>query len=705
MAEYNSPSSSPSIPRSPWKRALTAVVLLTANNVTPAQCFGTAAAFTSERTPTKRFFRSPTDGFPAIFGNDVRPRTATDRSRLGPDASISKMPVWLSVPKSHLVEHNMDRLRQAMTRSFFTENEASKLMVAIKEAANGDSDKLAGAADFCLILVETMEMGLPALIAAAFHYCHCVLARERSLLPRHESVSQFAPWESRQHHMVQHFGEHAAQIEADAARLKRLEVVASIVIQNNGKSQRVTPDSKDAENLRKLFLTESKDWRALAIRSAACLYRLRGIMRSGEARKLTPEIVRASREALHIYAPLASRLGMHRLKNELEGAAFQILYRRQFAKVTSLLYTTRDGTPIYSGAHFNQPQQIDICQSMQHILNEVQTEMTHRLENDPVFAHSVSDFTVTARVKEPYSTWRKMLRNGLHNILQVPDAIALRIVLNAKKEDPNEHDSVTQARERALCYYAQKLCADRWAPLPDNPRFKDYIEWPKDNGYQSLHYTASTDWEGEDWMMEIQVRSGEMHKVAEFGLASHWDYKARSKTSFTSEVAQQQISDYEHFRGTSTESSGGYLQKLQEWHWRQMGGADQTFQDPDPAFFNEDAESEIRADRIRARTQRLAPYIEALTNAQSELVREQVFVFLHHGEAQSTPEGHVMALPSGAVVLDALRELEREGVAPSYYFSEDSISHNGSPAVLTSRLRNGDILTIPTHTVTPTPAY
>ena len=697
---YSSSSISPD--RSQWKRALTALVLLAANNATPGHSFRTAAAFTSEqRTTTQRFFRSPADGVASIFGNDLRPTTATtnDNDSLGPDAAISKMPIWLSVPQSHLVQHNMGRLQQAMTKSFFTENEASKLMDAIADAANGDSDKLAGAADFCLILVETMEMGLPALIAAAFHYCHCVSARERSLLPRHDSVSQFAPWESHQHHKVDYYGEHAAQIERDAARLKRLEVVASIVIQNNGNSQRVTPDSKDAENLRKLLLTESKDWRALAIRSAACLYRLRGIMKSGEANRLTPEIVRASREALYIYAPLASRLGMHRLKNELEGAAFQILYRRQFARVTSLLHTTRNGKPLYRGE-----KQIGICQSMQHILDETRYEMTERLRKDPVFSHSVLDFTVTARVKEPYSTWRKMLRNGLDHILQVPDAIAFRIVLNAKKDDPNEHSSITRARERALCYYAQKICTDRWAPLQDNPRFKDYIECPKHNGYQSLHYTASTEWNGVDWMMEIQVRSEEMHKVAEFGLASHWDYKARSQSMTTSADTQEQISSYRSFRGNSNDSSDGYLRKLQEWHWRQMGGATQQFQEqPDPTYsFSEQAESELRADRIRARTERLAPYIEALTSAQSDLVREQVFVFLHNGEAAATTEGHVMALPSGAVVLDALRELERGGgIAPSYFFSEDTISHNGSPAVMTSRLQNGDILTVPT--VTPTP--
>jgi (p)ppGpp synthase/HD superfamily hydrolase len=598
------------------------------------------------------------------------------------------------------MHENMNLLREAMVQSFFTENEVSKLTHAIQRATNGDSQKMAGAAEFCLIMVETMEMGLNALVAAAFHYCHCVAARERSLL-----ASDLSPWEVHpdpQEGMgIESFGKDAVQMERDAARLKRLEMVASTVVINSNNSHRVSPDAEGAENLRNLFLTESKDWRALAIRGAACLYRLRGILKSNNTNnKVTKESGRVCREALRIYAPIASRLGMHRLKNELEAVAFRILYRRQYETVTALLHQTRDAENVHLARRpdFNQPdndsEEPDVGGKMKQILAQVQGEMTDLLENDPEFASNVKDFTVTARVKESYSTWKKMLRDRFDHILQVPDALALRIVLNAKKEVEDEADEVTRARERALSYYAQKLCMDKWAPHKDDARFKDYIAQPKANGYQSLHYTANTEWHGEEWSMEIQVRSGEMHKVAEFGVASHWDYKARGKpVKRDEEMYDVTVTINEHFGRFAVQHSDAYLRSLQEWHWQQHGGGSGK----DAGLSSDEAESQLRAERIRARTQRLAPYIEALTAAQSDMQREIVFVFVHQSEESS--EGTVVALPAGAVVLDAIRYCELPAVP------DEDITHNGSPASWLTRLNNGDVLSIPSITACVTPSF
>ncbi|KAG7366056.1 GTP pyrophosphokinase [Nitzschia inconspicua] len=653
--------------------------------------------------------------------------------RRGSSTSMSdRMPTWLRLSKAHLVHENMKLLREAMLQSYFTENEVLKLTFAIQEASNGNANKMAGAAEFCLIMVETMEMGLQALIAGAFHYCSCVDARElsvqqqeRRLVTREDALS---PWEFRSHQSIASFGEHALQIERDAARLKRLEVVASMV---NDSSNRVTPDSNAANNLRNLYTTEAKDWRALAIRGAACLYRLRGIIKTmSPGHRLTRESNRVCREALHIYAPLASRLGMHRLKNELEHASFQILYKRQHRTVESLLHQTRETQSVRSARRQHHQMdgmngKPDIGESMQHILTQVQAEITEILKNDSVFSASVKDFSVTARVKESYSTWKKMLRNGFDHILQVPDALALRIVLDAKKEFEEESDAVTRARERALCYYVQQACISVWAPHAENPRFKDYIANPKENGYQSLHYTASAPWNGEDWTMEIQVRSGEMHKVAEFGVASHWNYKAAAKPpkkkgrdTFASAALN---TDYdEHDDGTITISeqfgkvmashnTDAYLRSLQQWHWYQHGSP--VNQEPlvifdhsatvvdveEPLSLFEEAETRERAERIRARTERIAPYIEALTNEQSDLQRKNVFVFL---SSQSSPErdsaelmaeGTVVALPAGASIVDVLRKCE----LPEDEMIVKFITHNGSPASLTSRLQNGDVLSIP----------
>lgn len=621
------------------------------------------------------------------------------------------MPAWLRLQQAHLVHDHLETLRGAMVNSVFTENQILKLTYAIQEASGGDKNKMAGAAEFCTIMVETMEMGLNALLASAFHYCSCVSAREQQ-----SSQKDLTPWDFRQHSSIESFGEHVVQIERDASRLKRLEMVASMVIHNPNNAHRVTPDEEGANNLMNLFLTESKDWRALAIRGAACLYRLRGILKNPSTH-LSKENNRVCREALRIYAPLASRLGMHRLKNELEEAAFQVLYQRQYDTVTSLLQQTRSNAP---NAHLarrlawntHSSWKPDIGESMEKILAQVQAEMTEILENDPEFSMAVQDFTVTARVKEAYSTWKKMLRNKFDHILQVPDAIALRIVLNAKKDYEEEPDDLIRARERALCYYAQELLLQRWAPSLEDARFKDYIAKPKDNGYQSLHYTATTNWQGEVWSMEIQVRSGEMHNVAEYGVASHWEYKTRGKQSpefsnmSNSAEGHSSVTINEHFgRVVIQQNSDAYLRFFQEYHWQTHGATYQRHADSatsigedteEPVFFSSNTkESNLRAERIRARTQRLAPYIEALTTAQSELSRENVYVFLSQDDyEQDETEGAVLALPAGAVVLDVLNQIDHS------FLPEDCISHNGSPARLTSRLNNGDVLSIPSMMTT-----
>lgn len=598
------------------------------------------------------------------------------------EAPIAELPSWLSVQRSHLMEQNMHDLRESMLLSYYSEKEALKLRLAIEEASLGNRNVMSGTAEFCMMLVETMEMGLNALIAAAFHYCSCVEARQESLQAVNDNGS-FGVWEPKEHDGLAMFGDHAVEIARDASRLKKIEMVFSSIVQNP--AVRLSLDSTEADNLRKLLLTDTRDWRALAIRSAACLFRLRSMQTYGDSTKLTSEAVRASREALYIFAPLASRLGMHRLKNELEGAAFQTLYRRQYETVTSLArqmrYKKLDSSVTRRGLINivdDNKKPLSIGESMKCVLESVKDDMEAVLSNDPVFANITENFHVSARVKEPYSLWKKMLRSRAGHVLEVPDALALRIVLNAKKMTPDEPWEVTRARERALCYYAQQLCTYNWAPQKPDARFKDYIESPKANGYQSLHYTASTEWKGEDWNLEIQIRSGEMHKVAEYGLASHWDYKAKSPNS-------EEAVDY---------SSDHYLRSVQEWHWQQKSGAIQwdasSASDEQPDILMEDdVEARLRAERIHKRTQRLTPYLEALNTAQSNLARDHVFVFL----SQSSQEegGNIMALPSGACVLDALREggMEWKG-APSL---------NGSETNLTRQLRNGDILVVPTADV------
>eukprot|EP00551_Chaetoceros_affinis_P000387 CAMPEP_0203638600 /NCGR_PEP_ID=MMETSP0088-20131115/4583_1 /ASSEMBLY_ACC=CAM_ASM_001087 /TAXON_ID=426623 /ORGANISM="Chaetoceros affinis, Strain CCMP159" /LENGTH=730 /DNA_ID=CAMNT_0050493275 /DNA_START=199 /DNA_END=2391 /DNA_ORIENTATION=- len=597
-----------------------------------------------------------------------------------------EMPTWLR-PKGDKAEIKLTNLRQFMTSSYLSQLEADSVISAIREASSGDLNKMAGAADFCLLLVETMEMGVDTLIAAAFHYCECFVARQKIAVSRippfkiSEYWAQAAMQEEDHNERIIKFGNDAHQIAKAATRLKWMEMVA-------GQSLQSKPKAKDSENMRKMLLSETKDWRALALRSAGCLYRLRGIYRARESSEdgvVSPNDINVAHVALAIYAPLASRMGMHRLKNEIEGAAFRVLYRRQYEKVIDL---TLQDTPcnVESGCIVST-----LNEGMTIILNQVTEEVKTFLKKDPCFQKYAENVKVTARIKEPYSLWKKMLKLKASQVLDVPDTLALRVVLEGKKM-ANEDDAVTRARERALCYYALKKCTKAFEPRGDG-RFKDYIQNPKANGYQSLHYTASTKFDGQEWPFEVQVRSGEMHQVAEFGLAAHWDYKEQGKTN--NEVTDS--SKGPHFAFHLDQSSDAYLRSVQNWHWNQSHGQSSWAMDtsfPDEKESGNVSQNEGHSEHLRARNERLAPYLKALMADQSNLTREQVFIFL-----QSQEDGITLALPAGSCVLDALRESQRTLGLTTDRNMEKKVEHNGCLTSVTQKLNNGDILTIPIATV------
>ena len=300
--------------------------------------------------------------------------------------------------------------------------------------------------------------------------------------------------------------------------------------------------------------------------------------------------------------------------------------------------------------------------------------MTDLLQHDTEFQKNVESFHVSARVKEPYSLWRKMLARRYSHVFEVPDALALRVVLTAKPLTQGEPIEITEAREKALCYYAQQLCTKSWKPVSSDPRFKDYIQTPKRNGYQSLHYTAQVD-DVAHHTLEVQVRTAAMHHTAEFGpRCNHWDYKA-TLGDHNSGIFPMSSGD------TSDPSVSAYLRNVQQWHWKQHDN--QSVEDVESYYEPMNRE---RAARIRARTERLQPYLRAVKNAQSDLTLQSVFVFL------SSREGQVIALPAGACVLDALRTATNEpGVVARI---------NGQECTVTRRLHNGDVLQLSRATVT-----
>lgn len=659
-----------------------AVFVASCGSYSSVSAFAPSLTASSVDIPTSRNFRQTDDAdfsFPSSFSSSLDDYTdecetigynhdsnqSSDSSQQEIDdrscsisthfsISSANMPTWLR-PSGDDAERKIAKLRETMLNSYLSQTETERVISAIRDASSGDSNQMAGAADFCQVLVDTIEMGVTTLIAAVFHYCDCYVASSSFSTPEYWSQLVL---QDRTDRRIK-FGDDVDRIAKDAARLKRTEMHA-------GQSLRSKPSYNDSANMRKMLLSETKEWRALAIRSAGCLFRLRGIddhRSSSGINVVSPTDIRVAHEALQIHAPLASRLGMHRLKNEIESAAFRVLYPRQYAKVIAL---TQQQTPCdrEGGCVISTLEE-----GMSTILQRVKDEIKDLLKNDPCFTKYAESVKVTARIKEPYSLWRKMLKMKARHVLEVPDSLALRVVLQCKNMQ-DEAPEVTSSRERALCYYAQQQCTKIFTPLQDG-RFKDYIANPKANGYQSLHYTASTEFDGTQWPFEIQIRTGEMHQVAEFGLAAHWDYKEQAKIPSTSP----------HYAFNLDQSSDAYALSVQNWHWQQVHAS---------KSWTHDGADEERSERVRARDEKLAPYLKSLMDHQSNLTREQIFIFL-----ESQEEGVTLALPAGSCILDAIRESERAFGVTSSRSIEKGVEHNGSIASITRQLSNGDVLSIP----------
>jgi guanosine-3',5'-bis(diphosphate) 3'-pyrophosphohydrolase len=242
-----------------------------------------------------------------------------------------------------------------------------------------------------------------------------------------------------------------------------------------------------AEDLRQMFIAMAEDIRIIIVKLADRLHNLRTL----DFMPLEKQ-ARIARETLEIYAPLAHRLGIGQVKWELEDLSFRYLYPEAYIELESRLKSHRAEREV--------------------AVEEARRRLEESLRSDEALAQEVVGFEVVGRTKHLYSIWRKMQRDE-KALEQIYDLLALRVILDSK---PNGQE----LREKQVCYHVLGLVHALWQPIPG--RVKDYIAVPKPNGYQSLHTTVIAD---SGLPLEVQIRTREMHRVAEYGIAAHWLYK------------------------------------------------------------------------------------------------------------------------------------------------------------------------------------
>ncbi len=267
-------------------------------------------------------------------------------------------------------------------------------------------------------------------------------------------------------------------------------------------------DTAQAETMRKMVVAMSKDVRVLVIKLADRLHNARtwGFVEPESAR-------RKAQETLEIYAPLAHRLGIAAIKNELEDISFSVLYPKVYEEIVSLV---KQRNPLRS-------------EYTETVIEEIDSE----LRDAKVKAK------IEGRPKQYYSIYQKMILKG-REFEDIYDLVGIRVIV------PSVRD----------CYGALGAIHARWSPLPG--RFKDYIAMPKFNLYQSLHTTVLGP---EGRAVEIQIRTQEMHQRAEFGVAAHWKYKQVSGKGPEREVDLawlKQLSDWQE----ETADPGEFLDNL-----------------------------------------------------------------------------------------------------------------------------------------------
>ncbi|MEF9909614.1 bifunctional (p)ppGpp synthetase/guanosine-3',5'-bis(diphosphate) 3'-pyrophosphohydrolase [Streptomyces sp. P5-A9] len=350
-------------------------------------------------------------------------------------------------------------------------------------------------------------------------------------------------------------------------------------------------EAAQAETVRKMVVAMAKDPRVLVIKLADRLHNMR-TMRYLKREKQEKK----ARETLEIYAPLAHRLGMNTIKWELEDLAFAILYPKMYDEIVRLVAERAPKRDEYLAI----------------VTDEVQADLrAARIKA-----------TVTGRPKHYYSVYQKMIVRG-RDFAEIYDLVGIRVLVDTVRD----------------CYAALGTVHARWNPVPG--RFKDYIAMPKFNMYQSLHTTVIGP-SGKP--VELQIRTFDMHRRAEYGIAAHWKYKQEAVAG-ASKVRTDIPKNTGGGRGQDTVNDMAWLRQLLDWQ--------KETEDPS----------------------------EFLESLRFDLSRNEVFVF--------TPKGDVIALPAGATPVDFAYAVHTE------------VGHrtigarvNGRLVPLESTLDNGDLVEV-----------
>ena len=343
--------------------------------------------------------------------------------------------------------------------------------------------------------------------------------------------------------------------------------------------QFTTVEEQQVEDYRKMFLAMGKDIRVIILKIADRLHNMRTLKYLKRDRQIAN-----AKETMEIYAPLANRLGLYSMKWELEDLSFKYLYPEEYHELVEGINKKRE--------------------ERLKFIEKIMADIRVQLKKQHI------DAEVTGRAKHLYSIYRKMKRDN-KTLDQIYDLFALRILVNSIKD----------------CYAALGVVHEMYSPMPG--RFKDYIAVPKPNMYQSIHTTLLGD---KGTPFEVQIRTWDMHRVAEYGIAAHWAYKEASYFGKKQSVKVE-------------EDKLAWLRESLEWQ--------KDMQDPQ----------------------------EFLATLKTELFEDEVYVF--------TPKGAIKILPRNATPIDFAYSIHEE---IGNHMTGCKINSKMMPII--TPLKSGDIIEI-----------